>query len=187
MPKIVDESAIFRTATQVLVSRGYQGATTREIAALSEVNEATLFRRYGTKAGLFSRSIEYQLADTPLNHLTYSGDLESDVRSIVDAYVETYAIHGDVVAILIQEVPRYPELGPMGETLLRNLKPAIGVIHRYQTEGKLKPEAPLAALTALIGPLMLLLTFTRDGFGLNVPDMDPPRYVKAYLNGWAVE
>jgi AcrR family transcriptional regulator len=187
MPKIVDESTIYRAAIQVFVSRGYEGATTREIAALAEVNEATLFRRYGTKSSLYAKAIDHRLSDTPLNHLTYSGDLESDITAIVEAYVETYQIHGDVVAILIQEVPRHSDLRSASEVLLRNLQPALGLFRRYQAEGKLNPEAPLAALISLIGSVMLLLTLRRSGLGLGIPELDAPTYAKAYLNGRAIE
>lgn len=187
MPKIVDESTIYRAAINVLMSRGYEGATTREIAALSEVNEATLFRRYGSKSNLLARAIECQLSDTPLNHLAYSGDLQSDITAIVEAYVETYQIHGDFVLILIQEVPRNPDLRPASEVLLRNLQPALGLLRRYQVEGKLKPEAPLAALVSLIGSVMLLLTFGRSGIELGIPDLDASAYAAAYLKGRAAE
>ncbi len=57
MPKVVDETRIFTATMDRLMAHGYDGATTREIAAAAGINEVTLFRRYGSKAGLVERAI----------------------------------------------------------------------------------------------------------------------------------
>ena len=64
-------------------SHGFEGATTEKIARAAGVNEVTLFRRYGSKARLFDRVIQHELADTPLTSVAFSGDLEADLLAIV--------------------------------------------------------------------------------------------------------
>ena len=56
MPKVIDENNIFKTVIDMFISRGYEGAITKEIAEVAGVNEATLFRKYGSKAKLFERN-----------------------------------------------------------------------------------------------------------------------------------
>ena len=79
MPKVIDEASIFRTVVDKLVSHGYEGATTKEIAEIAGVNEATLFRKYGSKAELFEKAVNHQLSGTPLNKLVYTGEIEVDL------------------------------------------------------------------------------------------------------------
>ena len=79
MPKVIDETKIFSAALDILVSHGYEGATTQKIADIAGVNEVTLFRKYGSKAGLFEKVIEHQLTGTPLSKLVYTGELEADL------------------------------------------------------------------------------------------------------------
>ena len=80
---ITYQTAVISNATDNL-----QNALTNQfkIAEVAGVNEVTLFRRYGSKAGLFEKVIEHQLADTPLSKLVYTGDLEADLLAIVEAY-----------------------------------------------------------------------------------------------------
>ena len=45
MPKVIDERKLFSAALDILISHGYEGATTQKIADVAGVNEATLFRK----------------------------------------------------------------------------------------------------------------------------------------------
>lgn len=48
---------IHRAARELFAERGYQGATTKEIARLADVSETLLFRYYGSKAALFDEVV----------------------------------------------------------------------------------------------------------------------------------
>ncbi len=132
MPKVVDEAGIFAAAIERLMACGYDGATTRDIAEAAGVNEVTLFRRYGSKASLFEQAIASRLADTPLNQLAYTGNLEADLQSIVRAYLLTNEAHGDIIPIILIEIPRHPELRSSTGSPWKNLQSAIGIVQRYQ-------------------------------------------------------
>ena len=110
MPKKIDENKVFETVISDWVKNGYSGSTTREIAKLAGINEATLFRRYGNKAQLFAKAIDQQLADTPLSNIQISGDINQDLMGLAEAYIATFEIHGDVVFKTIQEMPKHPEI-----------------------------------------------------------------------------
>ena len=183
MPKVIDETKIFNAALDILMSLGYDGATTREIADIAGVNEVTLFRKYGSKAGLFEKAIEHQLADTPLNRLRYTGDLEADLLAIVQAYIETNEAYGDIIPIILIELPRNPDLQGSIEIPWNNIQGIITIIQTYQELRRLKNESPLTAISALIGPIMIHQMFRRANINLPVPAPDPQAYVDAYLNG----
>lgn len=185
MPKVVDEARIFAAAIEEVMARGYDGATTREIADAAGVNEVTLFRRYRSKAGLFEQAIASRLVDTPLNRLAYTGDLEADLLAIVRAYLLTNEAHGDIVPMILIEMPRHPELQPSMSAPLRNLRGVIGIIERYQEEGLLSAESPLATISSLLGPIIISQLFRRANLAPPVPAVDPKAYVGAFLRGRA--
>jgi len=183
MPKVIDETKIFSGALEILIAHGYEGATTQKIAEVAGVNEVTLFRKYGSKAGLFEKVIEHQLADTPLNKLAYTGDLEADLLAIVDAYVETNETHGNIIPLLLVEMPRYPDLQGSFNTPWKNLQGIIKIIQKYQKQGELKDESPLACLTTLIGPVLVGQMLRHANLNLPVPAFDSQVHVEAFLNG----
>ncbi len=183
MPKVIDETKIFNAALGILIAHGYEGATTQKIAEVAGVNEVTLFRKYGSKAGLFEKVIEHQLADTPLNKLAYSGDLEADLLAIVDAYVETNETHGNIIPLLLIEMPRYPDLQGSFNTPWKNIQGIIKIIQKYQKQGRLKDESPLACLSALIGPILTSQMIRHADLNLPIPAMDSQAHVDAFLNG----
>jgi len=183
MPKVIDETKIFSAALEILISHGYEGATTQKIAGVAGVNEVTLFRKYGSKAGLFEKVIEHQLADTPLNKLAYTGDLKADLLAIVDAYVETNETHGNIIPLLLIEMPRYPDLQGSFNVPWKNLQGIIKIIQKYQKQGELRDEPPLACLSALIGPVLTGQMLRHAKLNLPIPVMDSQAHVDAFLHG----
>jgi AcrR family transcriptional regulator len=75
---------ILTAAREVIGRKGKRGATTREIADVAGVNEATLFRHFGTKAALLIACAQHfcgyvQLADVAAQ---LTGDLADDLLVI---------------------------------------------------------------------------------------------------------
>jgi AcrR family transcriptional regulator len=166
-----------------LVSHGYEGATTKEIAEIAGVNEATLFRKYGSKADLFEKAINCQLSDTPLNQLAYTDNLEADLLTIVEAYKETNEMYGEIIPTLLAELPRRPELKGAFDIAWGNIQRIVEIIQQYQSRGLLKREPPLTSLNALIGPMMTRQMIQRADLGLPVPKLDPTEHVNTFLHG----
>ena len=183
MPKVIDEAIIFRSVVDMLVSHGYEGATTKEIAEIAGVNEATLFRKYGSKAELFEKAVNFQLSDTPLSKPIYTGELKADLLAIADAYIETNALYGEIIPTLLTELPRHPELKGAFDTAWGNIQNIVKILQEYQSQGQLKSEAPLTSLNALIGPLMTDQMLRRANLGVPVPDVDAEEHVDTFLNG----
>lgn len=183
MPKVIDEDGVFEAALDLLVQYGYEGATTQKIADAAGVNEVTLFRRYGSKAALFEQALRQRLSDTPLEKLVYTGDLDADLRAIVEAYIETNALHGDIVPLILVEAPRNQDIQRSLNIPWNNIQIILKILERYQSQGSLKSESPLASLTALIGPIMVGQMFRRASPDMPLPVVDPNDHVTGFLRG----
>ncbi len=51
------QDLVLKAAHRLFASQGYHGTTTRQIAEEAGVGEPVLFRNFGSKAGLFEKSI----------------------------------------------------------------------------------------------------------------------------------
>jgi AcrR family transcriptional regulator len=183
MPKIIDEDHVFKAVLECLVARGYDRATTSELAAAANIHEATLFRKYGSKVGLIEQAIEHQLSKSPLSKVTYTGDLEGDLYAILNAYLATHAKHGDIIPMLILEIPRYAELRNVLETPLANIQNLVNILARYQDQGRLQPEPALLSLNALLAPVLMNEMFRQVQQEFPPVSIDLHKYVEGFLYG----
>jgi AcrR family transcriptional regulator len=183
MPRTIADSEILDAALAVIVQRGYAGATTRQIAEAAGINEVTLFRRFGSKKNVLTAVIEQEAAAFNAAGIEYTGDLEADLQRIVGFYRNLMGSRGDVLAMLISEAPRHPELLELMQTPFTIIENITGILARYQKEGALVEEPPFQALIALVGPLFLggvMASLQPDRFETG---MDPADLVKHYLRG----
>ena len=183
MPKIINEDEVFKAVIKVLVTRGYNRATTLEMAAAAKIHEATLFRKYGSKVGLIERAIEHQLSKAPLSKVNYTGDLQADLHAILDAYIVTFEEYGEIVPMILLEIPRYPELKDALSRPLANIQGVANIIKQYQKRGLLKSETPLTTVNVLIGPILVHQMVQRAFSHLPLLTIDLDEYVDAFLQG----
>lgn len=188
MPKVVNVDRIFKATLQVFAERGYEAATTKEIAERAGVNEVTLYRRYNTKAELIRTALAQELGNSPFGHLTSSDDAQADIAMIVKAYIETFEVFGSVVLTLLGEAARHPEIQSATSALLPNLQNAAQVIARHQASGQITTGDPMLKLIKLIAPLAMIGSAPPPVLGL-VGDMsllDPEQIASEFLNGHLV-
>ena len=92
---------IVEAAVQLFSRQGFKGTTTREIAHLADVNEATLFRYFPRKTDLF-----WAAADSRLNRLRLSRELQSGLASDADPQ----AMVPMIVSFIVESMFQQPEL-----------------------------------------------------------------------------
>lgn len=183
MPKAIDENRVFEVTATLFVRHGYAGTKTKEIAEAAGVNEATLFRRYGSKAMLIGAAIDHQWREVPMAGLGPSNDLEADLVTIVEAYLETNRLLGAIVPALLVELARSADLRDAFGAALENVRGLAAILQHHQAAGRLRAEAPMTTLVALIGPLMVQEMLRRADLGQLSPAIDTRSYVQHFLEG----
>lgn len=183
MPKRIDIDSLFEATVSVFAERGYDSATTQEVARRAGVNEVTLFRRYGSKARLIEAALTHCLAKSPFGHVAASGDVRVDLAAIVEAYRKTYKSYGGAVFTLLAEVSRHPELRRTVSLLMPNLHKAAQIIAEHQNRGRIRPGDPLQKLAFLIAPVMGAGLWARTGVRVDAFEIDTPTIVDAFLSG----
>jgi len=103
--KSVTEVRIVEAAAQLFARHGYKGTTTRQIAQLAGVNEATVFRCFERKAELFWAATESRLTRLKLGRELQSGmamDLDPEVvmPMLVEFLVQNISDDSELMRLL---------------------------------------------------------------------------------------
>ncbi len=96
---------IIAATRRLFARKGRRGTTTREIAELAGVNEATLFRHFGHKDALIEACVRRYCDTVELQELLASldGDLEADLRRIASALVDRMeSVRDLIIASLVE-------------------------------------------------------------------------------------
>jgi AcrR family transcriptional regulator len=184
MPKVIDNECVYQAVMQVLLERGYVGATTKQMAEAAGVSEVTLFRKYQNKPELVRQAIIWLVKKVDFATIAgYTGDVEADLTRLVQAYQDTAVQYGPFFAVILSEVPRNPELAGIIAEPIKIFTSMANLLARYQQEGVLKSEHPLHALAALLGPLMYSSLVRGAISDPPVPPLDLSRHVIYFLEG----
>lgn len=97
----VTEVRLVEAAVQLFSRQGFKGTSTRDIANLAGVNEATLFRYFAKKADLF-----WAAAESRLNRLKFGRELQNGLASDLDPDV----IVPMLAAFMVENLSEHPEL-----------------------------------------------------------------------------
>jgi AcrR family transcriptional regulator len=184
MPKVIENECVYEAVMQVVLERGYVGATTKQMAEAAGVSEVTLFRKYKNKPELVRQAIAWLMEKIDFVMLaSYTGNVEKDLMRMVQAYQDTAVQYGPFFAVILSEVPRNPELTAIVAEPVRGFTSMGGLLARYQDEGVLKSEHPLHALAALLGPLMYSSLVRGAVSDTPIPPLDLSNHVRCYLDG----
>ena len=184
MPKIVTDANVFETVVKMIETHGYAGATTKQIAEAAQINEVTLFRKYGNKAQLVKEAISHYgrhaEAETAVQ---FTGDLDADLQRVVTIYHGTAELHAKVFPIIMSEMARFPELSETAKAPLGIVTKIAQLLEQYQAEGVLRRENPFQAVGALLGPL-IINTMVREAGVIGADELvDLEAHVEAYIYG----
>ena len=106
---------ILEAAAHVLVSSGYEGTTTKQVAERAGVSIGSLYQYFPSKEALVAMLVErlHQralaiLSDKLVPHPIT--DLEQEVRELVRALVDVYAVNPSLQRVLLEQAPRIGRL-----------------------------------------------------------------------------
>ena len=99
---------IMTAAHEIFSRAGTRGTTTREIAEVAGVNEATIFRHFGSKTGLLDTMREHFCAveqfKAIINEAT--GDIEHDLKTMGRLMLERISENREMIVISMAEEAR---------------------------------------------------------------------------------
>ncbi|MBM4237319.1 MAG: TetR/AcrR family transcriptional regulator, partial [Euryarchaeota archaeon] len=134
---------VLSAALEVFGRKGFNGATTREIARQAGVNEVTLFRYFGSKEALFASVIEER---SPLVQIrrTISIDADTSIDDLlihnVKAVLEALRANKHLYMVLLGDAWRIPKTRAMINDLAiqRGMSLVSGFIEAQMEVGRLR-------------------------------------------------
>ncbi|BAU28837.1 TetR family transcriptional regulator [Aneurinibacillus soli] len=116
---------ILQATITLMREKGIKAMTTRSIAEAAGVNEVTLFRHFGNKAGLIGAAVaafSYVPSITKAFQETITWNLEHDLYLFSKAYFDVMEQNRDVIVIGFKEADQLPELQEEIAKIPRQLK-----------------------------------------------------------------
>ena len=131
--KSVTEVRLVEAAAQLFARQGFKATTTKEIAQLADLNEATLFRYFPRKPDLFLAALESYLGRVKLSRdlqtsLASDDDPELVVPKLVEFILISLTAHPEVRRLL--HVARF-ELSEADTIVRESLGPIFDLLRGY--------------------------------------------------------
>jgi AcrR family transcriptional regulator len=188
----VTEVRIVEAAAQLFAHHGFKGTTTRDIAQLADLNEATLFRYFPRKPELFWAAVKSHVARVKLTRDTQVSLAADEAPTIVVPLLVTF---------LLDHLNRQPQLHrllhvaafelPEADKMIReHLGPIFDMVCAYfkrcGEKGTMRKVEPSLATLGLIGAVT-----AHHGLCLLFTEKEPPcpndqqalPYALLWLNG----
>ena len=183
---------LVEAAVQLFSRQGFKGTSTRDIANLAGVNEATLFRYFARKKDLF-----WAAAESRLNRLKFGRELQNGLTTDLDPDV----IVPMLAAFMVENMSEQPELMrllyvarfelPGADQMFReHLGPIFDAVNAYfgrcAAKGLIRDLDPAIATLGLVGAVSAHLNLHELFTGQNAPwdtQTAAPVYAQLWLNG----
>jgi TetR/AcrR family transcriptional regulator len=172
---------LLESALDLFAKKGFEGTTTKEIAAAAGVTEAIIFRHFPTKQDLYSAVIGYkhesgEVAAIIAHWQTFmdANDDEGLFRAMIQKAIDGYRRDARSVRVLLFAALEGHQAGleqhrqrsfPIFEHLCR-------YVARRQSEGAIRPGDPGAVISAVIGSAAYYAQMT-ELFGFSTGTSDP--------------
>ena len=155
---------ILRVGREVFAERGFEAATTTEIAQRLGVSEATVFTYFRGKRELCMRVIGDwydEIIAAIENGLPRQASIQEQLRFIVHTHLRLFLIQGTGLCALVLSEGRskHQDLGEDFKQLQRRYTaPLMDLLARGQASGEIRKDLPLRLLRSLVfGPMEHIL------------------------------
>ncbi len=181
---------IVEAAAQLFAHNGFKGTTTREIAQLASLNEATLFRYFPRKPELFWAAVESHVARVKLARDTQTSLASDDAPAIVVPLL---------VSFLLDNLNHQPQLRrllhvaafelPESDKMIReHLGPIFDMVCAYfkrcAEKGTMRDVEPSLATLGLMGAITAHQGWCKLFTGREAPYADDQQALSAYAVLW---
>lgn len=137
-----DERILAAFSTLVL-KYGYQGATTRKIAATAGINESTVFRHFRDKHSLLQELVTTYLHDIEQINASFTsvGKIEVDLRRIAELYADFVKNHQAVFLLGLRDAYHFPEISQAVKQLPMRLRELLtSFFDEMVAAGEISPQ-----------------------------------------------
>lgn len=143
------EAELLRATLEVLRETSYDRLTVDAVAARARASKQTIYRRWPAKADLVVAAFAGAVADLPAPQDT--GSLRDDLLALLDSLLSELAELGNVIAGLVGELRRNPELATAMHRGYINSRrqAALDVFTRARARGELTSDVDLDLLWQL--------------------------------------
>jgi len=173
--------AILEAARELLIERGYEGASWVQIAYRAQVARTSIYERWRSREELVVAAISASAPDLPTPD---TGSVRQDLVAIVEEEID--ALDGDLgtlVVALAAPMRRHPELRRAfrQSVSLRRAQVMLEALERGVERGELRPDIDRRIfLESFVG--LVLTRLFMVGAGLDEPDL-AKRHVDQLLGG----
>jgi TetR/AcrR family transcriptional regulator len=171
---------LLETALDFFSRQGYEGTTTKEIAAAAGVTEAIIFRHFPTKQALYGAVLGYQqesgeFTDT-IAKLKALMDANDDIglcRALIEGTISKYRTDSRMQRALLFAAleGHHPGLEQHREASLPVFELLCQYVTRRQSEGAIRPGPPGAVVGSIVGAAVHFAMMTQF-FGFSPPVTD---------------
>ena len=107
------QKQILESALNVFTKKGYNGATTQEIAKAADISEVTLFRHFNSKQEIFMKGIEPIIFDTLKDSIKISKELTpvEQLKYVLTERIKVISKNHRVIRLILMESKISGELG----------------------------------------------------------------------------
>jgi AcrR family transcriptional regulator len=158
MKKDITKKQLLDATLKLISEKGYQGATTREIAQEAGVTELTLFRHFGTKERLFEALLRSHTFLPKLKELLPELDglsYRDSLRLIATRFLLSLKDRKSMVMIMYSEVTTYPEkMKNLYNKFIEDLRQTLASYFKgLQKKGIFRNVSPEMAAQLFLGML----------------------------------
>ena len=186
----VTEVRIVEAAAQLFAHNGFKGTTTRDIAQLADLNEATLFRYFPRKPDLFWAAVESHVARVKLARDTQASLASDDALTVVVPLLVAFLLDNFNHQPQLQRLLHVAafELPESGKMIREHLGPIFDMVCAYfkrcAEKGTMRQVEPSLATLGLLGAVTahqgLCLLFA----GKEAPYPNDQQALSAYVVLW---
>jgi AcrR family transcriptional regulator len=156
---------IVRVGREVLAERGYERATTTEIASRLSISEATIFTYFRGKRELCVRVIGDwydEITAALLQGWPRDKPVRAQLEHFIHAHLRLFLGHGSGMCALVLSEGRDKGPADLGDAVLplhrRYTAPLMDLLSRGQAQGVIRADVPLRMLRSLVlGPMEHML------------------------------
>ncbi len=182
--KEATKRALLAAAVAVFAERGFDGATTREVAARAKANEGLIQRYFGGKAGLLQAIVGNMCGErlTACRMAPPSDSLKSEIATVLRHEILQADANRDFLRVFISRALVDPDLAASlkAHYKLSRMPHLVHRLQHFRDNGTLDPKVDLDQLAATITTFAFGL-----GFMQQVVLSEDPKVLEGMIDGIA--